>query len=802
LLSATLAEAPSIDESAAIGPDVVILEPGPLPNLDVDLNGSLDALTDGVMVLRHMLGFGGNAVTDGAVDPVGRRTDPAEITGYLTSIHSALDINLNGQVDGLSDGMLLLRYAFGFEGTDLIGPLSLDGQRTDPRAIETYLDSMNPRLETAPPTVLMQLARDTGASNADGITFDSTITGTVMDINPIASFRAGLDTTAVAGFTDIASDLLPNGTFELSASRLNHIAGGTLADGAHTLRLEITDSRGNAALRDLAFTLDRNAPRAPSFTIHPAYDTGLVGDQQTTLSSITLLGLTEIGATVQLGVNGPTLLATPNTRFDVAGRVEFPSQSLGLGANTFTMTSTDLAGNTSSYTNTLIRVASESFDVVSEWNAAHLRAIVLAQTAPPYAARNLAIVQAAVFDAVNGIEQGYQPYHVTAQAPAGASPGAAAISAAHRALSALYPLQQATFDALLSSSLATVPDGQAKTDGIAWGQAVADAIVAWRSNDGSSTFANYTPGTAPGEWQPTPNGFEPALLPQWPDVTPFAMISGDQFRPAGPPALTSAAYANDVNEVQAYGRLLSTVRTAEQTEIARFWADGGRTFTPPGHWNQIAARFASQPGRSLLENARLFALLDMALADAGIAAWDAKYTYNFWRPITAIRQADLDGNPATIQDATWTSLLTTPPFPEYTSGHSTFSGAASSVLNQLIGANVGFSSMSLGLPGVYRSFTGFTQAADEAGQSRIYGGIHFQAANQDGLAAGRALGDYVLAHTLLPRTQAVSMRVTMEQESGDSAMSAGLGFVQAAWVADFLQAGSSKNNDDDMVLLP
>lgn len=783
----------------------MVLESGPLPSLDLDLNGTVDALTDGIVILRHLLGFTGSVLTDGAVDPAGRRTSPQAIADYLFSIHPALDINLDGEVDALSDGILILRYAFGFDGFDVIGPLSLNGQRADPGEIIAYLDSMNPERETAPPLLLAQLAQDTGSSNSDGITSNPSVTGFVADINAIASFRAGFDTTALANFTDILSDLQPSGTFELSTVRLNQVAGGILTDGTRTLRLEITDSRGNVALHDLTFTLDRRAPRTPTFTIHPAYDTGLVGDQQTTLSSITLLGMTEIGATVELGHAGPTLIATPNTRFDVAGRVEFAGQAMALGANSFTMTSTDLAGNVSSFTNTLTRVAAESFDAVSTWNAAHLRAIVLAQTAPPYAARNLAIVQAAVFDAVNGIEQQYEPYLVTAQAPSGADPTAAVAAAAHRALSALYPLQQATFDALLSSSLATVANGQAKTDGITWGQAVADQIVAWRSNDGSSTFVNYTPGTSPGEWQPTPSGFEPALLPQWPGVMPFVMTSGSQFRPSGPPSLDSAAYAADLNEVQAYGSRISAVRTAEQTEIARFWADGGRTFTPPGHWNQIAAQFTSQPNRTLIENARLFALLDIALADAGIVSWDAKYAFNFWRPITAIQRADLDGNPATVKDQNWLPLLTTPPFPEYTSGHSTFSGAASTVLDALIGPTAQFSTMSLGLPGVYRSFTGFTQAANEAGQSRIYGGIHFQTANQDGLASGRSLGHYVLEQQLLPRSQVVTasgvQAIDMEQPTDTSAIGASLAYVQANWIAGFLQTAAGQKTDDDTVVV-
>ena len=239
------------------------------------------------------------------------------------------------------------------------------------------------------------------------------------------------------------------------------------------------------------------------------------------------------------------------------------------------------------------------------------------------------------------------------------------------------------------------------------------------------------------------------------------MSSGSQFRPADAPALDSAEYAADVNEVMQLGGLNSSQRTAEQTEIALFWADGGGTFTPPGHWNQIAADVALNRNQTLAENARLFALLNIALADAGISAWDTKYTYDLWRPIDAIRQGDADGNDATTADPTWTPLLKTPPFPAYTSGHSTFSGAADAVLSSLFGSNVHFATTADGHNGftqrpladqqvVTRSFESFAQAADEAGQSRIYGGIHFQFDNTIGLATGRAIGTYVIGNFLLP----------------------------------------------------
>jgi len=395
------------------------------------------------------------------------------------------------------------------------------------------------------------------------------------------------------------------------------------------------------------------------------------------------------------------------------------------------------------------RVSTPGTDVVLDWNATLLNAIATDKTAPPVAARNMAMVHTAIYDAVNAFDQSHSEYFVDAVAPAGASREAAVAGAAHGVLVNLYPTQTTTFDTQLAMSLAEIPDGQSENDGVAFGQYVAAQILALRINDRSGNTVSYTPGSVPGDWQPTPPGFLPALLPHWPNVAPFALSSGSQFRTDGPPALDSAEYAADFNQVKTLGRVDSTTRTAEQTEIANFWADGPGTFTPPGHWNLIAEGVSLTQGNTLSENACLFALLNIAEADAGIAAWDAKYEDNFWRPITAIQQADTDGNPDTIVDPNWTPLLTTPPFPEYVSGHSTFSGAADAVLASVFGDNISFTTTSVGLPGVVRSFNSFSEAADEAGISRIYGGIHFQSGNEDGLTLGRAVGNHVTQNFLV-----------------------------------------------------
>jgi len=276
-------------------------------------------------------------------------------------------------------------------------------------------------------------------------------------------------------------------------------------------------------------------------------------------------------------------------------------------------------------------------------------------------------------------------------------------------------------------------------------------LLSARQSDGASTTATYIPTYNPGDWQRTPPFFRPPDLPQWPEVTPFTMTNGAQFRPAGPPPLTSGQYTRDYNLTKDYGSLNSTNRTAEQTVIARFWSDFNNTVTPPGHWNAVAENISTNYALSLVQNARLFALLNLAMADAGIAAWDAKYKYNSWRPVTAIQQADLDGNPDTLNDTNWFPLLTTPPFPEYISGHSTFSGAASTILALVLHSNdVPFTPGSDALPGVTRYYTNLALAADEIGMSRIYAGIHFLSADFDGLATGRALADYVAQNFLIP----------------------------------------------------
>src|SRR5262245_18468677 len=290
-----------------------------------------------------------------------------------------------------------------------------------------------------------------------------------------------------------------------------------------------------------------------------------------------------------------------------------------------------------------VRAASpvrQADDPVLVWNEAMLQAIRVDRTPPPKAARNLAILHAAMYDAVNALTRSHTPYLTRAYAPPGTSPECAAALAAHRILHSLYPAQGERFDELLDRAMGGEPDGDGKEDAVALGQLVAEKVLAWREPDNAIRLMQYPGGSAPGEWRPTPPDYQAALLPQWGRLRPFTLSSPTQFRPARPPSLTSAEYTAHYREVKALGGVDSRARTPEQTEIAYFWADGEGTVTPPGHWNRIAQSVSRQQGLSLEQNARLFALLNLAMADAGISCWECKFRFGVWRPVQAIREAD------------------------------------------------------------------------------------------------------------------------------------------------------------------
>ena len=391
-------------------------------------------------------------------------------------------------------------------------------------------------------------------------------------------------------------------------------------------------------------------------------------------------------------------------------------------------------------------------DEVTDWNKAMLQATLTAPAIPaPVAIRAAAIVQAAVFDAVNGIDRNYMHLYVRPAASAAASKRAAAVQAAYVTLVNLFPNQKATFDQARAGSLAGITDSSnAIQQGLAWGQAVADQIWAWRSQDGfSDAPPPYLGGTEPGQWRPTPPALAPGLTPQLATTTPWVIPSPSQFRPQGPVALTSDQYTADFNEVKRMGSSTNSARTADQTMYARFWQAGH----PPDNFDQVITSLAEQHQFPMSQTAWLLALVNSAMADAAVGCYDGKYQYSFWRPVTAIQLADSDGNEATAPDAGWTPLIVTPPHPEYPSGHSCATAAATRILSQVFGEQTSFSVGSTAMPGVTRKFYSFSAALEEVKNARILGGIHFRTACVDGAALGYAVADYVTANAMLPLKQ-------------------------------------------------
>jgi PAP2 superfamily len=389
-------------------------------------------------------------------------------------------------------------------------------------------------------------------------------------------------------------------------------------------------------------------------------------------------------------------------------------------------------------------------NVVTDWDRTMVAALEADHTAPPPAARVAAIVQASVFDAINGIERRYTSVHVLAAGPRDASPAAAAAAAAHEALVVLFPAQAGTLDQQLAASVAQISPGdddRSIAEGVVWGKTVADQIVAWRATDGAG--APPTPYVAPpiiNAWAPTPPAFLPPQFTQFANMTPFAIASPSQFLPGPPPALSSERYARDFDEVAALGSTTSTLRRSDEMQTAQFW----QSDTPAAMWNRVADDLIEQRCGSLLRGARVLALMNLALADATIAIWNAKNTYNTWRPITAIQHADVDRNPATNADPTWTPLLITPPFQEYPAGHPGVSNAAASVLASFYGDDVPFTVTSSNMTTMVRSFTSFPAAVEQVQDARIWGGIHFRFSTQVGARMGAEVAQYVTRMRLRP----------------------------------------------------
>lgn len=399
-------------------------------------------------------------------------------------------------------------------------------------------------------------------------------------------------------------------------------------------------------------------------------------------------------------------------------------------------------------------------DAVSDWNVIALNTVGAATPAhaAPVAVVELAMVHVAIYDAVQAIEKTHQPYHVQIPGASG-SPNAAAAKAAHDVLVSLFPNQTATLDGIYNQYL--IDKGLSDTDaGIAVGATAAAGIIALRSNAGlfPPNQVLFFGGTAPGEWRPTPSfqgsppappSFAPMAAPWAANITPFALKCGDQFRASPQPPLTSSEYTKAYNEVKDKGARFNSERTADETALALFW-----NLNFFAVWNRVARELAASENLSIGDSARLFGLLEMSMADAGITAWDSKVTFNFWRPLTAIRLGDDDTNPDTVGDPTWEPFINTPNYADHTSGANAFTGAATRSLALFFGTDeMTFVVRTTNTaPGVQptKTYNRFSDAADDVVLVRILHGIHFRFADEDGRKQGRLVAQWVFGHFLRP----------------------------------------------------
>jgi hypothetical protein len=394
-------------------------------------------------------------------------------------------------------------------------------------------------------------------------------------------------------------------------------------------------------------------------------------------------------------------------------------------------------------------------NVVLRWNRVLMETVRTPGAHPSatiFPVRSFAMMHAAMFDAVNSIDRSFTPYLIEARVRRRASIDAAAAQAAHDVLVSLYPARQAIFAAELQNSLEGISLIRA-IEGIRVGQSVAARMLQFRQNDGwTVTPPAYVLPPLPGNWQPTPPANANPTFTHYPAVLPFATMNGTHFAPNPPPALTSAEYARDFNEVKEIGAVNSATRTAEQTLTAQLWANIG---TPTSFfivWNNVARTIAISRNNSTVENARLFALLNIAHHDALQTSFASKYVHGLWRPVTAIRRADEDGNAATAPDPNWSSLIPAPPYPSYAGNMAAIGTSQSTILALFFGRDdIMFQHTWEGTPGVTRSYPGFTAMADEEANSRLYGGIHFRFDNVAGQSIGRNVANYVFLNYMKPQ---------------------------------------------------
>jgi hypothetical protein len=386
--------------------------------------------------------------------------------------------------------------------------------------------------------------------------------------------------------------------------------------------------------------------------------------------------------------------------------------------------------------------------VISDWNAIAVTTLAGDTTKQPVEdILYMGFVQAAVYNAVVGVDGRYAPYRFHARAPRGTSAQAAAVAAAHKVLVTYVPSAQATLDADYAASLAQIPDGRAKTQGIAFGTRAADSLIRLRAHDGRNANIQFTQPPAPGVWRPTPPLFLPMSAPWLGFVTPLLVHSATQFRPPHPPpALTSARYTRDFNEVKALGSLSSTARTPDQTSTALFFSGSALVQYNTALRDQVSVRHLD-----IVDAARMFAAIDMSVADAEITVWHAKYVYGFWRPITAINLAGTDGNPNTVADPNWVPVIATPNYPEYPSGYNAYNSTLTHGLENLFQTrDVQLTLISTAVPGVQRHYDSGSALRQDVVNARVWLGIHFRTADTAAREMGRRLAAWTLDHYFQP----------------------------------------------------
>ena len=745
----------------------------PLWRMDVDDDGTLSPL-DALIVINQInaadpeLDFGNPVGNNPYLDVDGdNRLSPLDVLGVINQINkssSSISVDLQlrndsglSQSDRITNDSVLIGQFVGAPGVDFalkarvnrgqVFDLTFDSAgrfSLDSRALgfirDGSLDSkvfvagsngmtgtarLSSFLDTTAPVIFysgIHPLDDTGRSDTDGVT-------------KLANPRLRIQSDPAARLElRIGSRVI----FDGSTSGLIEQSTGNLADNRYEVSVVALDVAGNTRVSSAVVIVDTIAPAVLDLDLTPSSDSGVIGDRITGHSRVVLRGNTE-----------PNSYATLRSReFQVrstgTGDLIIPSISLSEGTNRFVFDLEDISGNTATTEVSIAKILGvNEVDPVVYWNDIALRLIRSDATTPTIATRNLAMMSSAMLDVINSIE-GTPSLLASFAPPQAISVSAAVSNAAYEVLRYLFPRHHEALLAFRDDLLASIPNDALKQTGLDFGSQVGQAVIGLRRNDGWDRVVPFAPQSTIGTWQPTGPAFDLAQHPHWGNLDPFVLQEPNEFQAPEPPSLTSETYASDFNEVKQLGEASSALRTEQQKQIARFWADGAGTETPPGHWNRIAQDIAKSQQIGLAESVRLFARLNTALADTSGVAWKTKYTYDTWRPVTAIANAQEDGNSATVQQNNWRPLLVTPPHPEYVSGHSAFSAAAATILSDYFGESTPFTTESLGLPGVRRSFDSFQQAAQEAGRSRIFGGIHFEFSNQAGQLLGRSVANEVL----------------------------------------------------------